>query len=656
MTFEIIHHPSLVTAEEIIAAACRILAPPPKLTVSEWADDRRVLGANSAEPGQWRTDRAPYLREIMDAFSDPMVTEVTFKKSAQVGGTEAMNNVIGYFMDQDPSTIMYACETTEKAEAWSKERFMGMIVNTPCLTEKIVSGLGPISANTIPYKEFPGGYICIVGAGSDGALSSRPVRVLIKDELDKWVITKAGDPDSRADMRTTTYLSRKKIGNVSTPLDHHPPDVSSRITSKYEASDKRSYHVVCIFCGHLQTLREGQLVFVNKRGDNIDDAKYECEKCNQLISHMHKHRMLMPKNGARWIAEKEFLGHAGFAINTLYSPWVTWKAYGKAKIRMCRQRDTHKTFQTEWRGEAWNPLIEHDKDISPYLARREYYEKVPLRAMTHLFAYADIQKDRIEVIAVALGMARELWGVEHKIFWGEPALSSKGYLPQVWQDLEAWRQKTWEHESGETCRIARLFIDMSYLTSEVLRFCRGKRPLVWPARGMSDINSRHPFISTRPVIDKKGRYKYYQVGPNEGKDIVFANLAVEPPKHTPPLQGEGAGGDGFVSTPGYMHFNQNFDEEFFKQLLASEVGKWKKGIYVYEKISPAVRNEGLDLVVGALASFESTGTDPRPHVEALLRLWEKRQKEANPEYVQQEEPKAEAPAPRKKNWVHGWKK
>jgi len=655
MTLELLHSPLLADPVDVVMRGYQVMAPAPRLTMAAWADGRIVLSPKvSPEPGPIRLARIPYAVEVLNCTSDPRTREVTGMWAAQVAKTTVFVDIpTAFFMHQDPSRQAVYLEDEKKQHVWSTTRLMEMITNTPDLAGLLSQKGGPDSKNTLEYKEYPGGRLSILNSGSEGDLASMSQRIVNKDELDKWRMLKAGDPDALADKRAQNSFN-KKIINVSTPRDHNPDQkIFSRITVKYEASDKRKYYVPCPFCNHEQVLREEQVKFVGRVGDDLEDAKYECEKCKMQISHMHKKRML---ERGRWIAEKPFKGHAGFWLNALYSPWITWKEYGEAKIKMVRQHDTHKTFQNEWRALPWNPLIEHDKDISPYLARREYYEKVPLRAMTHLFSYADIQKDRIEVIAIALGMARELWGIEHKIFWGEPALSSKGYLPQVWQDLEAWRQKTWEHESGETCRIARLFIDMSYLTSEVLRFCRGKRPLVWPARGMSDINSRHPFISTRPVIDKKGRYKYYQVGPNEGKDIVFANLAVEPPKHTPPLQGEGAGGDGFVSTPGYMHFNQNFDEEFFKQLLASEVGRWKKGIYVYEKISPATRNEGLDLVVGALAAFESTGTDPRPHVEALLRLWEKRQKEANPEYVQQEEPKAEPHAPRKKNWVYGWKK
>ena len=616
------------------------LTPDPDLNVSQWADEYRMLSQKaSAEPGRWRTDRTPYLREIMDCASDPRVSQVTWMAAAQVSKTEGViNNTVGYYMDQEPSPIMVELETDEKKKAWSKERFMPMVLETPCLADKVLLGRSSDNTNEIGYKDFPGGYLAIVSAGSEGGLSSRPIRVLLKDEIDKWPVLSAGDPDPLVDKRTSTFTVNRKIINVSTPRDHHPPEAVSRIYTKYLASDMRKYHVPCPYCGHLQLLREAQLKFTRPggTGDTVEDVWYECENpaCSiKKIRHMHKARML---ERGRWIAERPFQGHAGFWISALYSPWVSWKEYAEAKLKMTRQKDTHKTFQNEWRGEPWDPVMEidHETRVSPYLSRREHYEKVPLRAAI-ITAYADIQKDRIEAMAIAWGEARECWGLEHRIFWGDTAKLTTGHLPPVWQELEAWRQKTFEHESGAVLKIARLFIDMSFLTTEVLKFCRSKRPLVWPARGMSDVNSRHPLVTRRPQKDQRNRYLYYPVGPNEGKEIVFANLATEPAA-TP--------GD---PAPGYVHLNQNFDAEFIKQLIASEVGKWKKGIYVYDKITPSVRNEGLDLCVGNLAAFESMGVDPKPYVDALRRQWEQAQKAAAGEAIvekgQQETPKNRNP-------------
>jgi len=78
---------------EALAAAW---TPEPKLTVSEWADQHRMLtGKSSAEPGHWRTERTPYLREIMDALSPSHPAQrVVFVKGSQLGGPLALDTPI----------------------------------------------------------------------------------------------------------------------------------------------------------------------------------------------------------------------------------------------------------------------------------------------------------------------------------------------------------------------------------------------------------------------------------------------------------------------------------------------------------------------------------------------------------------------------------
>ena len=46
------------------------LRPDTRMTVSEWADEHRILPMKSAkEAGRWRTARTPYLKAIMDCLS-----------------------------------------------------------------------------------------------------------------------------------------------------------------------------------------------------------------------------------------------------------------------------------------------------------------------------------------------------------------------------------------------------------------------------------------------------------------------------------------------------------------------------------------------------------------------------------------------------------
>jgi phage terminase large subunit GpA-like protein len=307
-------------------------------------------------------------------------------------------------------------------------------------------------------------------------------------------------------------------------------------------------------------------------------------------------------------------------------------------------------------GIPWNPnlIMDTEEKTSPYLRRREAYEKVPWLAAPFLYSFADVQKDRIEVMTVAFGTAYEMWGVHLAVFYGETQMLEGKNLPPVWQQLEEYRHKTWEHESGESCRIVRMFIDAGYIQSMVLKFCRGKRPQVWPSKGMSDKDVRAPFVSRRPKADKANKMLYYPIGVNEGKELIFSNFGKELPEikegELPP------------SVPGLMHFNNYFDVEFFKQLLVSERPVWKGRIQVFEKISAAARNEGLDMTVGVRACYESAGIDSKPYVEAMRKKWEKQQKadreatEGRQEVDENRQEQQRRPAPRRGNFVTGWKR
>ena len=106
----------------------KAVAPPPIMTVSQWADaERRLSAESSAEAGRWNTDRAPYQREILDAVNNPECEEVVIMSSAQVGKTELILNTIGYYIDYDPAPILVVNPTIEMAQTFSKDRLAPMI-------------------------------------------------------------------------------------------------------------------------------------------------------------------------------------------------------------------------------------------------------------------------------------------------------------------------------------------------------------------------------------------------------------------------------------------------------------------------------------------------------------------------------------------------
>src|SRR2546425_1181260 len=154
--------------------------PEPLLTVSEWADEHRVLsGKGSAEPGRWRTSRTPYLTEIMDSLS-PLhpAQRIVLMKGAQIGATECGNNWIGYLIHRAPGPVLYVEPTVEVAKRVSKQRIAPMIASTPALRARVAPSRSRDSGNTMFVKEFDGGLLILTGANSGSGLRSMPIRNL----------------------------------------------------------------------------------------------------------------------------------------------------------------------------------------------------------------------------------------------------------------------------------------------------------------------------------------------------------------------------------------------------------------------------------------------------------------------------------------------
>ena len=329
----------------IIRQAFNCWKCPPKLTISEWADLYRYLSPEaSAEPGKYKTSRAEYQRGIMDAFSDPQVTRIVVMSSAQVGKTEILNNIVGYYIDQDPSTILNLQPTLEMAQTWSKDRLAPMVRDNPCLTKKVKSSKSKDSDNTILHKLFPGGHITMVGANSPAGLASRPIRIVLCDEVDRYPVSAGaeGDPVNLAIKRTTTYWN-KKIGLFSTPTIKGV----SRIEKAFAESDQRYYYVPCPHCGVYQRLRWGHVKYSK---DNIKEAYYECEHCGGHLSDSDRYRAIAR---GYWEAQEEFKGVAGFHLNELYSPWRKLADIVQDFLDAKDKPDTLKTWVNTSLGETW---------------------------------------------------------------------------------------------------------------------------------------------------------------------------------------------------------------------------------------------------------------------------------------------------------------
>src|SRR5262245_47717827 len=297
----------------LAAVYAATLRPPPRLTVSEWADtERRLSPEASAEPGAWRTDRAAYQRAIMDSVTDPRVHTVVAMLASQVGKTELLLNVIGYFMQHDPSPLLVLQPTLEIAEAFSKDRLAPMVRDTPALRELVKDVRSRDAGNTLLHKQFPGGHITLAGANSPASLASRPIRIVLCDEVDRFPASAGteGDPVTLAKQRSATFW-RRKLVLVSTPTLKN----LSRIAAAYEQSDRRRYLVPCPSCGARQVLDWAHVRWPKGRPEA---AVYVCDCGAEWGDGL---RLAAMTRGA-WEAQAPANGTAGFWLSALYSPWT----------------------------------------------------------------------------------------------------------------------------------------------------------------------------------------------------------------------------------------------------------------------------------------------------------------------------------------------
>jgi phage terminase large subunit GpA-like protein len=586
-----------------VAKALAVLKPPPDLTISDWADQNRRLSSEaSAEPGQWRTSRAEYQRGIMDAISDPAAETVVIMSSSQIGKSESILNMVGYHIDHDPAPIMVVMPTERDAETWSKDRFSPMARDTPCLQGKIADPRSRDGNNKILHKRFPGGHLTIVGANAPSGLASRPIRLLLCDEVDRYPFSAGaeGDPVNLAKKRTVTFWNRK-IVLVSTPTNKG----ASRIEAAFGESDQRRFWVPCPACGVEQVLTWAQVKWdkAETGGHRPETARYHCADCD--VSWTDETRWAAISKG-RWIAEAPFNGTAGFHLNEIYSPWVRLEAMAKAFLSARAGGDeTMKTFVNTSLGETWMESGEAP-DWQRLQGLKEDWRAgtVPAGGM-FLTAGADVQKDRIEVDVWAWGRGLESWLIDHLVIEGGPG------DPTCWQQLSDLLGRSWQHASGTPMTIARLAIDTGYETSAVYAWARqvgfGQ---VAPVKGLEGFNRASPVTGPTYVDATIGGKRLrrgarlWTVATSTFKAETYRFLRQDRP--TPEEITKGA-----AFPPGTVHLPSWADSEWLKQLTAEQLVtvKTKRGFAKLEWQKLRERNEALDCRVYARAAAWILGAD-----------------------------------------------
>ncbi len=578
----------------VVAKVMAGMRPPENLTVTEWAEKRRRLSTeSSAEPGPWRTTRTPYLREPMNAFTDPRVRRIVMASASQVGKSELELNIIGYIIDEDPGSILFVHPTTIDAKEFSKLRIAPEIRDCPTLRRKVAAPKSRDSGNTVLQKTYPGGILTMCGSTEAHALASKPIRYVLGDERDRWATSAGneGDPWGLAMARQTTFYNAKAV-EVSTPTVKN----ASAIADSYAEGTMERWKSKCPHCGEYHEIQWKDIRYeyetreVNKKKTyKVKSIMYVCPGCAAVSD-----EITMKRQPARWEADNPDAyaqGVRSFWLNAFVSQWASWESIIlKFLNAVGNSRKLQVVYNTCF-GELWEDRGDLEDEDSLMARREKYLAELPDGVLV-LTAGVDTQDNRMEYEVVGHGHFGETWGIERGVVMGRPDDDA------TWTKLdEVLFDRVFHFEDGLGLRLSMSFVDEGgHFTQDVRRQCRariGKK--VFCIKGMPGPDKPYtaPPKQMKIIVNQKavGTCWQYQIGVDSGKVMIMDNLAVK--------------------TPGskFCHFpkRDDYGPGFFAGLLSErlEYDAEKKQPWVWKKIPGHERNEALDCRNYALAAFKA---------------------------------------------------
>ena len=557
-----------------IMDALKILKPPELLTVSEWADKHRILSEqDSSYPGHWRTSKTPYLKKVMDAFNDLSIYDITFCAGTQLGKTAAEQNMIGYAISQDPGPMMIVYPTEKLAEFTSERRLKPMFK----LTESIKTRFFERESKRLELS-FESMYIALVGANSPSDLSSRPVRYIFFDEIDKFPAWSGAEasPIKLAEERTKTFYNRK-IVKVSTPTLK-----TGYIEQAWEKADMQyNYYLPCPHCGESQVLEFSQI----KWPEDMDisqvknNAWYECKFCHNAIYDRQKIQML--RDGT-WKGNKKVTGKVrkvAFHMSSLYSPWLS---FGDVASEFLESKDVPSllmNFINSWLAEPW--VDKSSKLKSDIVMEKQLpYDRGRMPEDAQLITCGiDCQLDHFWYSVRAWGPHLTSWLVDY------------GRI-ETWADVETVINRSYADSNGEVRNVNLACIDSGYNTDEVYSFCAQHIDVAVPTKGSStQLKSRYNVT----ILDRGKAFglRLYTFDPNQLKNFIASRMNIN------------------AGDYGSWNVYRDIDREYCDQICAEQLveKKDKKGkiTSVWEKISSHAQNHLLDCETNNALAAEILG-------------------------------------------------
>ncbi len=477
----------------------RAWRPPAKMRPSEWAErHRRLSRRQTARPGPWKNAAAPYLAGIMDLCGDDAIEEIVVRKSAQIGVSEAVRNVIGYFAQLEPDPMLLVLADEESGIKVMNRRIHPLFTETATLAELLTERKGDVQNRSVTLSN---GFVLSLGwSGSPATLAIDPQRIVIADEVDKWQewSGREANPVDLARVRTTSYANRKRIF-ISTPTTAE--GMISRLFD--DAPIQLWYFVPCPHCGRYQRLNFDRLKWHVPEDIDTDKARaayvaarrgaawYECAHCSERIEERHRPQSI--RRGA-WAVESvadridQLAAEAApgavrrdgwpegqrvaLHLSSLHSLWVKLAAVAAEFIRSKRDPAKLMSFRNNWLGETFEQRVaEHaGQNIFALKARNGPPAGIVPNWAKVLLATADVQVDHFYYVVRAWGVNHRSQRVAHGIY-----LSFDELRDRTLNDRFQIEQQDQSQERFAAVRL--LGIDAGYRTQEVYQFVLRNRPL-----------------------------------------------------------------------------------------------------------------------------------------------------------------------------------
>lgn len=455
----------------------------------EWCEDNITLDPRfSPRPGRFSFEFTPYLKKLHEWYGDRSVRQITFVKSAQVGGTTLLANLIQYSVAADPGPILYVTSTAENAKSWSERELIPRIRSCSAIRPLMPEDPDQFKKTEMQFK---GSVVKLVGAQSVSAIASRPIRILLCDEVSKWPDSTATEAPALelAMARTIQFRNISKTVLVSTPTVE-----TGAIWTQFLAGSRHRLHVCCPDCRHEQWLRFEQLNWSYDLRDesglwNLDAVRestlYHCEQCGSPWEQDSKRALIAEAAAAdRWIPGNPSAPceHRSAHISALYSPTLSW---GDLAVLFLQKRKTPGGLH-----DFYNTYL--GLPFTPRAATVEEEDVLGLRGsyLTREIPPESIVDGRPPILTLCADpgsatRSRTHWTVEARTLSGESWVIDYGVLEEM-DDLvseDFLRARIYTLPDGTSVKIGAGLVDSGWSAERVYSLCSRSAGLLYPSKG-----------------------------------------------------------------------------------------------------------------------------------------------------------------------------